>query len=565
MSTNQNIRIDLTENSLLIWKPDTDYDIFDSWFIRKSPNKTYVFSQGTYCKNANDPGTDVILLLSANDILYRKKINFDDIPEALVFDDGSVVFYTDENQLISLDSSGKQIFKKNVGIDFNDRTCQLTREYAYFYGNDYNNDDDIMKISFISYATKKMWTKVIPDIPYSYFDEDEEEEDFYYAYNADFLCLPRGFLILYEDKKTTRMYDFDGNEITPTEEEFAEILEYINKEEYRQQALYAIKHIAHLAKKEKQSKKAKHFRFFTKKEQENKKQSDTRLNVDKNNSSNPKQQNTTSVAPESPQNHLSAGPKKQKNFPRWLIYIIIAFVVGMIKPNLFFPTILVECILNLFYIKGHVLDEKKRKRSKILTIIFLFVAIIGCIGSVGVSTTPSVETLTLSSDIQNMDVNESQTLTWTYTPEDADISQLSAVVSDDTLAQASFNENGELILKTSSQEGTVDVTLQDDDVISNVITFTIVDAEKAEAERIAAEKAEAERIAAKKAVAERMYAEQPDDIKQSNQQTDSRTVYVTPTGSKYHYNSNCNDGNYSATTLDKALSMGLTPCKKCVG
>lgn len=46
--------------------------------------------------------------------------------------------------------------------------------------------------------------------------------------------------------------------------------------------------------------------------------------------------------------------------------------------------------------------------------------------------------------------------------------------------------------------------------------------------------------------------------------SNSRTVYVTSTGKKYHYNSTCNGGNYSATTLDKALARGLTPCKKCV-
>ena len=43
----------------------------------------------------------------------------------------------------------------------------------------------------------------------------------------------------------------------------------------------------------------------------------------------------------------------------------------------------------------------------------------------------------------------------------------------------------------------------------------------------------------------------------------SRTVYVTPSGSKYHYSSSCNGGNYTPTTLDNARSRGLTACKKC--
>lgn len=47
--------------------------------------------------------------------------------------------------------------------------------------------------------------------------------------------------------------------------------------------------------------------------------------------------------------------------------------------------------------------------------------------------------------------------------------------------------------------------------------------------------------------------------------TNERTVYITETGSKYHYDGNCGNGTYYPTTLDKAQSMGLTPCAKCAG
>ncbi len=42
------------------------------------------------------------------------------------------------------------------------------------------------------------------------------------------------------------------------------------------------------------------------------------------------------------------------------------------------------------------------------------------------------------------------------------------------------------------------------------------------------------------------------------------TVYVTPTGSKYHAYK-CGNGTYTPTTLSNALAMGLTPCSKCFG
>lgn len=42
------------------------------------------------------------------------------------------------------------------------------------------------------------------------------------------------------------------------------------------------------------------------------------------------------------------------------------------------------------------------------------------------------------------------------------------------------------------------------------------------------------------------------------------TVYVTPTGSKYHSHK-CGRGSYSPTTLSAAQAMGLGPCSKCYG
>lgn len=43
----------------------------------------------------------------------------------------------------------------------------------------------------------------------------------------------------------------------------------------------------------------------------------------------------------------------------------------------------------------------------------------------------------------------------------------------------------------------------------------------------------------------------------------SRTVYVTKTGKKYHYSNSCNGGTYYESTLDAATARGLKPCNKC--
>ena len=51
--------------------------------------------------------------------------------------------------------------------------------------------------------------------------------------------------------------------------------------------------------------------------------------------------------------------------------------------------------------------------------------------------------------------------------------------------------------------------------------------------------------------------------KQTTVNNKSNTVYVTPTGKRYHYISTCGGKNSRADTLNAAVSRGLTPCSKC--
>ena len=50
---------------------------------------------------------------------------------------------------------------------------------------------------------------------------------------------------------------------------------------------------------------------------------------------------------------------------------------------------------------------------------------------------------------------------------------------------------------------------------------------------------------------------------ESDTATQSKTVYRTPTGKRYHLDPECGGKNSTATTLDAAVKQGLTPCKKC--
>ena len=40
-------------------------------------------------------------------------------------------------------------------------------------------------------------------------------------------------------------------------------------------------------------------------------------------------------------------------------------------------------------------------------------------------------------------------------------------------------------------------------------------------------------------------------------------VYKTPTGKRYHLIATCGGKNSTQTTLEDAIKLGLTPCKKC--
>lgn len=44
----------------------------------------------------------------------------------------------------------------------------------------------------------------------------------------------------------------------------------------------------------------------------------------------------------------------------------------------------------------------------------------------------------------------------------------------------------------------------------------------------------------------------------------SKTVYITKTGEKYHYENPCGNGKYYESTLAEAKAKGLGPCEKCV-
>ena len=176
---------------------------------------------------------------------------------------------------------------------------------------------------------------------------------------------------------------------------------------------------------------------------------------------------------------------------------------------------------------------------------------------------PAITSLTLDceSTIQ-VDLKDTLSIPVEVLEEGADLTQVEFTSSDPNVLTFTYqNMDGYLSGVVSPiAEGTAEIYASAGEVKSQIITVTIIDSERIAAEEAAKKTAEEE--AARKA-AEEAAAQQQAQSEASESQ--GRTVYITPTGKRYHYDNNCNGGTYIPSTMDEALAKGLTPCKKCAG
>lgn len=208
-----------------------------------------------------------------------------------------------------------------------------------------------------------------------------------------------------------------------------------------------------------------------------------------------------------------------------------------------------------------------------------------------------IESIELIESDFEIDLKETKDILVKINPEDADVNKLKFNSTNSQIVEFTKNleKSNEKIIYAKIQpiaEGEAEVYTSSNEIESNRIKITIIDKERIENEkRLAEEKAqrEAEEAAAAeqaRKVAEEQARKQAQEeqqkqqaIQQSKQQkatqvrpqqstssqniNNSRTVYKTPTGKRYHYISTCGGKNSTATTLSQAIAMGLTPCQKC--
>lgn len=235
--------------------------------------------------------------------------------------------------------------------------------------------------------------------------------------------------------------------------------------------------------------------------------------------------------------------------------------------------------------------EEKKKKGCCGCAVYAFIAllIIGALGSciggtedkdkqtdTGDGTQAAVITqLTQTSDaVTEIDLGSSQTLTYTVDPSDF------AMTADAVYATTSDSNVLAVSAECLSDPARVEVTLTGK--AAGTANYTIRAAEgdaqqtgqitvhdraaeqaaaeaKAKAEQEAAEKAAAEKAAQEQAAAEAAAAQQAAQEQAAAQQ--SETVYITPSGKRWHRSASCAGKNARAVTMDQV--GGRTPCQKC--
>ena len=210
-------------------------------------------------------------------------------------------------------------------------------------------------------------------------------------------------------------------------------------------------------------------------------------------------------------------------------------------------------------------EQNKKKGCGCLVYVILGLLIIGlfnsCFGgkdeSLQDENSKTVQTIAVESiepaqePVNSLTVGEEQYIYHVVLPENADLGgwDYTATSSDPNFMEAKavgvVDPLRIQVTVTGKAAGTATYTLTDAEgnAVLTSETITVTDPEAEAAAQAAAEEAAAEQEAA--------------------QEPSSPTVYITPTGARYHISAKCAGDNAIETTLDEATSQGYTPCGRC--
>lgn len=207
---------------------------------------------------------------------------------------------------------------------------------------------------------------------------------------------------------------------------------------------------------------------------------------------------------------------------------------------------------------GKSADKTGKKKGGCLIPALIVIVILFVLSSL-TGEDDKLKTIELSSDTSSVyDINQDISISMDIEPTDYKLSEDACMSSGGTVTL-----NDEALNFSSDTPGSFDVWIEDGDIKSNTLTFTIEDkaaiAAQAQAEAEAQAQAEAQAAAEAQAQAEAQAAAQA-----QAQQPQEQMVWIPQSGSKYHSNSSCSGmNNPRQVTLSEAQSMGYEPCQKC--
>lgn len=215
----------------------------------------------------------------------------------------------------------------------------------------------------------------------------------------------------------------------------------------------------------------------------------------------------------------------------------------------------------------------KRRWQIIVAAATIFIAVMSYLSPVPTITTIQVD----GSASAKVDVTETCEVMFAYESPQASTDGISCTSSDTSIALTSIKsaEDGMVnCVITPLKAGSVDIVCQSGDISSAPVNVTVSDRAAEEAARLAAEQAKkeaeekaareaAEKAAAEQAAKEAAEKEAAEKAAAEQAQRNSQTVYVTPSGERYHLLSTC--GGKNSRPVDISEVGGRTPCKKCAG
>ena len=198
----------------------------------------------------------------------------------------------------------------------------------------------------------------------------------------------------------------------------------------------------------------------------------------------------------------------------------------------------------------------------------IVIAVLFIILSVSAANMPNnIKSINLETDLSTaLQVPNSKDIVISYEPTNADdVDSIACYVTDADIADLEVKSTAdgkityELIPKAKGKT-TITCTASDYETTFNLEVST----SELEAKE-AAEESEQERIAAEEKAAQEQAAAEQQAIaeQQAAAQQQERTVYITPSGERYHLDASCGGKNSYQVPISQV--GGRTPCKKCAG